>query len=127
MGWAWTTFGGIVESLRNGISVKPDSEQGLAILKIGAVRPTNLRIEECRHLEHAPEHDSYRLQAGDLLFTRYNGNPALVGVCAMVPELNETLVYPDKLIRAHLKPGFDPRFLEIAVYLVSAGSGYRRA
>jgi type I restriction enzyme S subunit len=114
-GWAWTTFGEIIDSLRNGISAKPYSEQGLAILKISAVRPMNLRIEERRHLEHAAEYNSYRLSAGDLLFTRYNGNPTLVGVGAMVPELHETLVYPDKLIRAQLKPGFHAPFFEIAV------------
>jgi type I restriction enzyme S subunit len=114
-GWAWTTFGEIIESLRNGISTKPDAEQGLAILKISAVRPMNLRTEERRYLVPAPEHETYRIGAGDLLFTRYNGNPTLVGVCAMVPELNEELVYPDKLIRARLKPDLYPPFFELAV------------
>ena len=114
-GWEPATLGEIVESLRNGISMKPDAEQGLAILKISAVRPMNLRPEERRYLAPAPEHGAYQLAAGDLLFTRYNGNPSLVGVCAMVPELNEELVYPDKLIRARLKPGFHPPFFELAV------------
>jgi len=49
---------------------------------------------------------------GDLLFTRYNGNPEFVGACARVPDGVNALAYPDKLIRVRFAPGvFDSRFV----------------
>jgi hypothetical protein len=114
-GWMWMNFGETIESLRNGISTKPDCEEGQPILKISAVRPMELRLEERRYLKSCADYHSYGLQRGDLLFTRYNGNPALVGVCAVVPQMEETVLYPDKLIRARLKPDFYPPFFEIAL------------
>jgi type I restriction enzyme S subunit len=46
--------------------------------------------------------DYYLLKDGDLLFTRYNGSKAFVGVCGMVNKLTEKRLYPDKLIRCKL-------------------------
>jgi len=56
------------------------------------------------------------LRPGDLLFTRYNGNPEFVGVAGVV-RTNDELVYPDKLIRLRLPDGspVSSDFLEIAV------------
>jgi type I restriction enzyme S subunit len=48
------------------------------------------------------DYPDYILTEGDLLFTRYNGNPNLVGVCGVVPPLNSPLVHPDKIIRCKL-------------------------
>jgi type I restriction enzyme S subunit len=113
--WKWLALGDALESLRNGISAKPEAETGQPILKISAVRPMELRPEERRHLASGADYESYLLRSGDLLFTRYNGNPELVGACAAVPELEERLLYPDKLIRARLKPGYYPQYFEIAL------------
>jgi type I restriction enzyme S subunit len=55
----------------------------------------------------------YELQVGDLLFTRYNGNPDLVANCGMVRKLDEQLIYPDKLIRVRVNRQLaDPDFVE---------------
>jgi type I restriction enzyme S subunit len=121
-GWTWMKFGDVLESLRNGIPAKPDSDSGQPILKISAVRPMEVRLGERRFLEPSQDWKTYELRFGDLLFTRYNGNPELVGVCAAVPEIEETLLYPDKLIRARLKPGFYPAYFEIAL---NYGNGRR--
>ncbi|MFE3737895.1 restriction endonuclease subunit S [Streptomyces sp. NPDC059134] len=52
---------------------------------------------------------------GDLLFTRYNGNPNLVGACARVPNKSPAVAYPDKLIRVSISPDkADSRFLSYA-------------
>ena len=106
-------FGSIIEGLRNGISAKPTGNEGSEILKISAVRPFQLRLEERRFLPGNCEHDPFQLRKGDLLFTRYNGNRELVGVCAAVPDLRRNLLYPDKLIRVRLREGHDPRFYEL--------------
>ena len=92
--------------LRNGISTKPDAEKGLPILRINAVRPLSVNLTEVRYLNAGVDkYGDYGLSPGDLLFTRYNGNPELVGVCGVVPPLASRVVHPDKLIRCKLLLG----------------------
>jgi type I restriction enzyme S subunit len=64
----------------------------------------------------ADDYSEYVVGDGDLLFTRYNGNPALTGVCGMVRDPGGRIVHPDKLIRAKVpKHLTDPRFLELVL------------
>lgn len=114
-GWTWATFGQLICSMRNGISEKPDGELGLPILRISAVRALSVNIDDTRFLGSEDSHyPDYSLTEGDLLFTRYNGNRDLVGVCGVVPPLTSPLVYPDKLIRCKLIPlGLLPKFVAI--------------
>lgn len=99
-GWCWASADEVLTSLRNGIGAKPDRDRGLRILRISAVRPLRVDVDDVRYLPHSQEYESYALSNGDLLLTRYNGNPSLVGVAGMVRDLRERTVYPDKLIRA---------------------------
>ncbi|MCP9987018.1 restriction endonuclease subunit S [Streptomyces sudanensis] len=106
-GWAWATLGEIADSVRNGIFVsRPGIEpDGVPILRIGAVRPLRLDLSDLRYSGQSVEelHAADRLVLpGDLLFTRYNGNPELVGACTSVPDTAPPLTYPDKLIRVRV-------------------------
>ncbi|ACZ39516.1 restriction endonuclease subunit S [Sphaerobacter thermophilus] len=102
-GWVWARLDQLLGSLRNGISKKPDSESGTPILRINAVRPLSVNMEEIRYLSGSvDQYADYVLCQGDLLFTRYNGSPELVGVCGAVRAVDRKVVYPDKLIRARL-------------------------
>lgn len=123
-GWRATCLGTIASSVRNGISIKPIGERGTRILRISAVRPMALDLDDVRYVAQPPEAvESFRLGAGDVLFTRYNGSVDLVGVCAAVPELPEPTVYPDKLIRVRVPSDvLLPSFLVIA-----ASTGEARA
>ena len=57
----------------------------------------------------------YLVTEGDLLFTRYSGNPEYVGACARVPELPRPTLHPDKLIRVVIdREKADPAFIELA-------------
>ena len=119
-GWTSARLGDLALEIRNGISAKPDADVGTPILRISAVRPMALNIADTRFLTGASASwEAYRLRADDLLFTRYNGNPALVGVCARVKlDREELLVYPDKLIRVRLDERLAvPAFLEKAVHV----------
>jgi type I restriction enzyme S subunit len=98
---------GEIASVRNGIFVsRPGSEpNGVPILRIGAVRSLSLDLSDLRYSERTEEdlRESDGLaQPGDLLFTRYNGNPRFVGACAAVPDDAPVLTYPDKLIRVRV-------------------------
>ncbi len=114
-GWTWASLDQILGLMRNGISAKPDVESGLPILRISAVRALAVKLAEARYLNaEASDYPDYALTEGDLLFTRYNGNPELVGVCGVVPTVTAPLVYPDKLIRCKVVPsGALPDFVAI--------------
>ncbi len=119
-GWTSARLGDLAVEVRNGISAKPDADAGTAILRISAVRPMALNATDTRYLEGpASAWEPYRLRRDDLLFTRYNGNPSLVGVCARVTlESDQVLVYPDKLIRVRLDERVVlPAFVERAVHV----------
>lgn len=105
-------------SLRNGMFVsRPATEPpGVRIFRISAVRPMSLNTNDVRY---APVAESdvgdFLVSEGDLLFTRYSGNPEYVGACARVRSLPGPTLHPDKLIRAVVNRDIaDPVFLEIA-------------
>ena len=114
-GWTWASLDQLLGLMRNGISAKPDAESGLPMLRISAVRALSVNLSEARYLNaKASDYPDYVLTEGDLLFTRYNGNPELVGVCGVVPPLTSPLVHPDKLIRCKLvSSGALPDFVAI--------------
>jgi type I restriction enzyme S subunit len=122
--WTAATLSDVVVSLRNGISPKPDATSGVKVLRINAVRPLSVRMGEYRFLRSDLDHfDGFDLQRDDILFTRYNGSPDLVGVCGRVRAVDERVLYPDKLIRARVRKDLVlPAFVEIA-----ANAGETRA
>jgi len=100
--WPMKPLNEVVLSLRNGCFVsRPGIEpKGLPILRISAVRPLTLDTNDVRYapasLGRVPD---YQIMPGDVLFTRYSGNPDYVGACATVPPQGAGLLHPDKLIR----------------------------
>lgn len=118
--WTWTTLGELATSVKNGIYVsRPSAEpNGIPILRIGAVRPMHLSLDDLRYtgmsLAEVQRNDGL-VRPGDLLFTRYSGNPRLVGACARVPDHSPIVAYPDKLIRVVLSAEeVDSRFISYA-------------
>lgn len=119
-GWVTARLGDLALEVRNGIATKPDAERGTPILRISAVRPMALNAADIRFLAGPTSvWEQYRLREDDLLFTRYNGNPSLVGVCGRVLSRGaDLLVYPDKLIRVRLHSELAlPAFVEKAVHV----------
>ena len=110
----------VATSVRNGMFVsRPGHEpNGVPILRISAVRSLALDLSDLRYTAKSPEivqREGYLLRGGDLLFTRYNGNPEYVGACAVVPENLGPLTYPDKLIRVTPDRSLvDPVYLAMA-------------
>jgi type I restriction enzyme S subunit len=116
----------IATRVRNGIFVsRPGSSpDGVPILRIGAVRPLSLSLDDLRYSKRPAKDlatEGSLLDGGDLLFTRYNGNPRFVGACAVVPHDVGPLTYPDKLIRVVVNRELaDPDFVAMAC---SVGDG----
>lgn len=109
-------FEELLVELRNGISTKPNENgAGHPILRINAVRAGIVTQEDVRHLEcDSTIVEKYKLLPNDILFTRYNGSLDFVGVCGLLKTINhDTLLYPDKLIRARVTEEVLPEFIEI--------------
>jgi type I restriction enzyme S subunit len=104
-GWTWATLDQLLIYLRNGWGLKPNAETGTPILRISSNRPMSVNLDDVRFLSGpAEDYAEYFVTEGDLLFTRYNGNANLTGVCGIVPALDTKIVHPDKLIRVRLVP-----------------------
>ena len=117
--WPTLPFGSLVTALRNGVfASRPSVEPpGTPILRISAVRPMTLAVDDIRYAAISPSDAAgYFIEDGDLLFTRYSGNPAYVGACARVRSLPRPTLHPDKLIRVAVdRDRVDPGFVEIAL------------
>jgi type I restriction enzyme, S subunit len=115
-GWCWASIDQLSSEVRNGYSLKPNATRGVPILRISAVRSFALDLEDVRYLSGAPsDYSESLIKPRDLLFTRYNGTRSLVGVCAIVPDINKAIVHPDKLIRARPLPMVSvPSFIALA-------------
>lgn len=99
-GWTWAAFGQVIDRLRNGISIKPaNTPPGIPILRISSVRAMSVNASDHRWLPTDFEVGDAFAQFGDLLFTRYNGNPELVGVCGRYRS-RTPVAYPDKVMCA---------------------------
>ena len=100
--WLWLRYGSICEVVRNGISQKPEGNQGTKIFRISAVRPMSFDMNDYRFIDNCDgRFDRYYLHLGDLVFTRYNGSIRYVGVCAEYRS-KERRLFPDKLIQTRL-------------------------
>lgn len=100
-GWVWVSVEQLITYLRNGLPQKPDtSPPGNRILRINAVRPMHVDLDEVRYLTLSEQEvEGYFIENGDILFTRYNGSLDLLGVAGMVRSCYMPTLHPDKLIR----------------------------
>ena len=112
-GWVWAGLDQLATNIRNGYSKRPRGDIGTPILRISAVRPLSVNLQDIRWVDSKDDLAGFLIHPGDLLFTRYNGNPSLVGVCGVVPALDRDTLHPDKLIRACLtKNGALPNYVQ---------------
>ncbi len=101
-GWVWGKYGDFCAIVRNGISEKPIGDNGTPIFRISAVRALFFDMTDIRYIDNKTgKFDSYCLERGDLVFTRYNGSRHYVGVCAEYRS-NEKRLFPDKLVQTRL-------------------------
>lgn len=108
MGWEIRHFGELVEEFRYGTSRKCSAEASdgqLPILRI----PNVLRnVIDWNGVKFAAlddrEANAIRLEDGDILLVRTNGNPEYIGRCAVFCD-NRSAAYASYLIRARLRSG----------------------
>lgn len=116
-GWVWAAFDQLIDQLSNGISVKPaHTPPGVPILRISSVRAMMVRDDQRRWLPEEFPVGAALARHGDLLFTRYNGNPDLVGICGRYRG-KTPIAYPDKVMCARLSSANEAvgDFIELAM------------
>ena len=105
MGWEVRQFGEVVEEFRYGTSKKCSAEVTdgmLPILRIPNVLHNTINWNETKFAAlDDREADAVRLRVGDILFVRTNGNPELVGRCA-VYRRDRDAGFASYLIRARM-------------------------
>jgi type I restriction enzyme, S subunit len=117
--WKVRSLGELAVTVRNGGHWKaPEAlPPGIPILRIGAVRPMRLNGDDRGFIRAQVTEDElakFTVRAGSLLFTRYNGNPRLVGACARADSSVDGMLHPDKLIRVDLGSDALSRWVELA-------------
>ena len=123
MGWDVRPMADLVKEFRYGTSRKcfdsADSEDGLPILRVpnvlhGRVDWTSLKFTPLR----GDERRNLRLERGDILFVRTNGNPQYIGRCAVFRG-GRHAAYASYLIRARLRADglADPEYVSTVLAL----------
>jgi type I restriction-modification system DNA methylase subunit/restriction endonuclease S subunit len=111
----------ILESLY-GSSQKADyQEEGCNVLRIGNVGFCDFKLDDVKKsVLTEKDFNKYKLQKGDFLIVRSNGNPKLVGKCA-VWNSDEQFAYASYLIRFRFKlDKVEPRYI---MYFFMSPSG----
>ena len=96
-------------------------ESGYKILRIGNISFCNFLLSDIKRINLSKkEFEKYKLQKNDFLIVRSNGNPKLVGKCA-VWEKEEDYVYASYLIRFRFdETKVSPKFI---MYFLSSKQG----
>lgn len=124
-GWIKTSFGKLVESMKNGLYKPKDAyaEDGIACLRMYNIDSGKIVWKDIKRMKlSAQEVEDYQLLPGDLLVNRVNSRE-LVGKAAVIPSEIEKCVFESKNIRVRLlRQAILP---EIANYqLLMAGADY---
>lgn len=112
--WESVRFRKILESTNYGTSNKSNSNQnGIPVLRIPNVIGDMISLKNLKFVKlDEKEFRTLKLDIGDILVVRTNGNPNYVGRCALVEELPSEMVYASYLIRIrYSKNKVYPKFL----------------
>lgn len=94
----------LIISTQNGMSRRGDDVNGEIVLKLKNVKDNNISFKEVNRINlEKKERENYKLNAGDLLFVRVNGNPNYVGRSAVFRGFCEDVYFNDHIIRTVVK------------------------
>ena len=101
-----TALDAVLDSTAYGTSERAsEEERGLPVLRIPNVVRGAILLEDLKWIEmNDVDEERYRVDDGDVLIVRTNGNPDYVGRCVVVRSLPRTFVYASYLIRLKTSP-----------------------
>ena len=91
----------LTNTIEYGTSLRTHLDKsGVPVLRIPNVLRGTLDFGDLKHAHLSPgELARFRLNDGDVLMVRTNGNPDYVGRCVVVPKLPETMAFASYLLR----------------------------
>ncbi|HDG1678075.1 TPA: restriction endonuclease subunit S [Kluyvera ascorbata] len=102
--WVWCRFGNIIKSLSNGLykSESHYSNDGIISLRMYNIQNGIIDFSDVRRVKVTDlERYKYILEEGDLLINRVNSKE-LVGKTAIIPKINEPILFESMNMRACL-------------------------
>jgi type I restriction enzyme S subunit len=92
-GWVKYKFKDVIQEFRYGTSIK-SSEGGYPVLRIPNVIDGKINLNELKYCKvPLGDYEKLRLQEGDVLFVRTNGNQNYVGRCAVVEKIQKDFIF----------------------------------
>ena len=112
----------LIDSLY-GTSEKSDyGTKGYNVLRLGNVKTCSFDLSDMKRVELSEkDYEKLRLKKGDFLIVRSNGNPDLVGKCAVWDDSSLDFVYASYLIRFRFN--LDLAHPKFVMYFLSSQSG----
>jgi restriction endonuclease S subunit len=112
-------LGELLQSCDYGLSVVPELDGDVPILRMNNLEAGELNFEDLRWTSASAATDAYLVRAGDILFNRTNSLEH-VGKVALVGELTEPMVFASYLLRLRVEedrilPEYVAGFLQSAV------------
>lgn len=109
-----TALDAVLDSIAYGTSERASNQKvGLPVLRIPNVVRGAIILEDLKWIEmNKEDEERYRVDDGDVLIVRTNGNPDYVGRCVVARQLPGTFAYASYLIRLRTEPDrLVPEFL----------------
>lgn len=113
--WEVVRLGNYCEFLQYGTSKYCDNDSsGIPVLRIPNVIGGQVDTEALKYIRLPPkEAASLRLERGDILFVRTNGNKEYAGRCAVFQNELDDALFASYLIRARLDKRYLPEFVQL--------------
>jgi len=112
--WTWIPIKLLLSRMDYGTSEKSTASGSIRILTMGNIQKGEVTVPRSGGLNCLP--DSLLLQHHDLLFTRTNGNPNLVGKVGIFRgEVSDRISFASYLVRLRVKRLYDPEWLHMVL------------
>lgn len=112
-GWEWVRLLNLMPEFQNGISSRGDKDGRLVtVLRLADIKNRQISFEDTREIPiDSKDIEKYQLLSGDILITRVNGSPAIVGSFTLNDSVCDA-IYCDHFIRMRIASDWiSPRYL----------------
>jgi type I restriction enzyme, S subunit len=110
--WGWIPIKRLLSRMDYGISEVSKEDGNIRVLTMGNIQKGKVILPRSGGLDKVP--DNLLLEHNDLLFTRTNGNPELVGKVGIFRgQLSDKVSFASYLVRLRIKYPHDPQWLHM--------------
>jgi len=112
--WTWMPIKRLLSRMDYGTSQKSTANGSIRILTMGNIQNGEVVVPRSGGVDYLPH--TLLLEHHDLLFTRTNGNPNLVGKVGIFRgEVSDRISFASYLVRLRVKQLYDPEWLHLVL------------